>query len=135
MRANEVLAAIDWAAGRLKDASLLVKGGDRLALANIDNSTDGGRQLLASAQLILKSLGKSNAAEISLADMADIGKLVAGQAFNGDGVVTPNQDAATTAIIGDIIRCTGSTPDQGGEAGVVFTADTLHREGHASEVQ
>jgi hypothetical protein len=118
VRANEVLAAIDWAAGRLKDASLLVKGGDRLALANIDNSTDGGRQLLASAQLILKSLGKSNAAEISLADMADIGKLVAGQAFNGDGVVTPNQDAATTAIIGDIIRCTGSTPDQGGEAGV-----------------
>jgi len=118
VRANEVLAAIDWAAGRLKDANLLVKGGDRLALANIDDSSDEGRQLHASAALILKSLGKSDAAEISLADMADIGKLVAGQAFNGDGVVTPGQDAATSAIISDIIKCTGSTPDQSGEAGV-----------------
>lgn len=118
VRANEVLAAIDWAAGRLKDANLLVKGGDRLALANIDDSSDEGRQLHASAQLILKSLGKSDAAEISLADMADIGKLVAGQVFNGDGVVTPNQEAATSVIINDIIKCTGSTPDQSGEAGV-----------------
>ena len=118
VRANEVLAAIDWAAGRLKDANLLVKGGDRLALANIDDSSGEGRQLQASAALILKSLGKSDAGEISLADMADIGKLVAGQVFNGDGVVTPGQDAATSAIISDIIKCTGSTPDQSGEAGV-----------------
>jgi hypothetical protein len=118
VRANEVLAAIDWAAGRLKDANLLVKGGDRLALANIDDSSDDGRQLHASALLILKSLGKAEATEISLADMADIGKLVAGQAFNGDGVVTPAQDAVTSAVISDIIKCTGSTPDQSGEAGV-----------------
>ena len=72
VRANEVLAAIEWAGGVLKNTDLLVKGTDNLALAYIDDSGEEGKQVLASARHILKSLGKPGAAVISLADMANI---------------------------------------------------------------
>src|SRR5437868_8947367 len=87
VHANEVLGAIAWAGGLLKNPDLLVNGSDHLALTDIDNSTGEGQDVLSSAQYILKSLGKTDATEISLADMADIGKFVADQEFNGDGII------------------------------------------------
>ena len=79
-----------------------------------------GKDVLASAQYILKSLGKPDATEISLADMADIDKFVASQEFNGDGVIHPDQvtDASLRAMIEDIIKCRGPVPDAGGKAGI-----------------
>lgn len=120
VRANEVLAAIEWAGRLLKNADLLTKGSDSLALANIDDSGTEGRQVLASARHILKSLNKPAATEISLADMADIDKLVASLEFNGDGVVCASQmqDPGLRATVEDIIRCAGSVTDAGGEAGI-----------------
>ncbi len=120
VRANEVLAAIAWAGGLLKDADLLVKGSDSLALADIDDSGEEGRQVLASARHILKSLGKADAPEISLADMADIGKFVAKLEFNGDGVICAGQirAAGLRATVEDIIKCAGSVVDLSGEVGI-----------------
>jgi hypothetical protein len=120
VRANEVLAAIEWAGGLLKDADSLVKGADSLSLADINDSGDEGMQLLASARHILKSLGKPNAAEISLADMADIEKFVAGLEFNGDGVICTGRiaDTGLRATVEDIIKCAGSAADLSGEAGI-----------------
>ncbi len=120
VRANEVLAAIAWAGGLLKNADLLVKGVDSLALADIDDSSVEGKQVSASARLILKSLGKPAATEISLADMADIDKLVAVQEFNGDGVICAGRitDARLRAAVGDMIKCAGSVADLSGEAGI-----------------
>ncbi|MEQ1913915.1 MAG: hypothetical protein ABL855_02380, partial [Sideroxydans sp.] len=86
VRANEVLAAISWAGALLKDADLLIKGNDQLVLSDIVDSTPEGKLVLASARHILKSLGKPDASFISLSDMADIEKFVAGLQFNGDGV-------------------------------------------------
>ena len=120
VRANEVLAAIDWAWELLKDADLLVKGVDSLALADIDDSSAEGKQVLASARHILKSLGKPEATVISLADMADIEKFVAGLEFNGDGVICAGRihDAGLRATVEDIIKCAGSVADLSGEAGI-----------------
>ncbi len=120
VRANEVLVAIAWAGKLLKDADLLVKGSDCLALADIDDSSEEGQQVLASARHILKSLGKADAPEISLADMADIEKFVAGLEFNGDGVICPGQirDEGLRATVEDIIKCTGSVADLSGETGI-----------------
>ncbi len=120
VRANEVLAAIAWAGRLLKDADLLVKGSDSLALSDIDDSSEEGKQVLASARHILKSLGRADAAEISLADMADIGKFVAGLEFNGDGVICAGQirDAGLRATVEDIIKCAGSVADLSGEMGI-----------------
>ncbi len=120
VRANEVLAAIAWAGRLLKDADLLVKGSDSLALSDIDDSSEEGKQVLASARHILKSLGKADAAEISMADMADIGKFVAKLEFNGDGVICAGQirDAGLRATVEDIIKCAGSVADLSGEMGI-----------------
>ncbi len=120
VRANEVLAAIAWAGKLLKDADLLVKGSDSLALADIDDSSEEGKQVLASARHILKSLGKADATEISLADMADIEKFVAGLEFNGDGVICSKRidDAGLRATVEDIIKCAGSVADLSGEIGI-----------------
>jgi len=120
VRANEVLAAIEWAGGLLKNADLLVKGADSLALADIADSSLEGKQVLASARHILKSLCKPTATEISLADMVDIDKLVVALEFNGDGVICAKQirDSGLSAAVEDIIKCTGSVADLSGEVGV-----------------
>ncbi|MBA2659163.1 MAG: hypothetical protein H0U72_06340 [Nitrosospira sp.] len=120
VHANEVLAAIGWAGALLRNSDLLVQGSDSVALADIDDSSEEGQQVLVSAQYILKSLGKPDATQISLADMADIEKFVAGLEFNGDGVVPPDRiaDEGVRATVEDIIKCRGSIADVGGKAGV-----------------
>jgi hypothetical protein len=120
VHANEVLAAIAWAGGLLRNSDMLVEGSDRVALAGIDDSSQEGQQVLASAQYILKSLGRSDATEISLADMSDIEKFVANLEFNGDGVVPASQitDAKLRATVEDIIRCRGSIADVSGKPGI-----------------
>ncbi|MGB9093960.1 MAG: hypothetical protein WCB93_07585, partial [Gallionella sp.] len=120
VRANEVLAAISWAGGLLNDPDLLVQGTDTLSLADINDGSEEGRHLLSSARYILKSLGKSGAATISMADMADIDKLVASLEFNGDGVISAKQirDAGLRATVEDIIKCSGSVADLSGEPGI-----------------
>jgi hypothetical protein len=120
VRANEVLAAIGWAGALLKDRDLLVKGGDHLALADIVDDTAEGKQVLASARHILKSLGKPEATEISLADMADIEKFMASLPFNGDGVICAGQvaDPALRATVEDIAKTAGSAPDMSGDSGI-----------------
>lgn len=120
VRPNEVLEAIAWAGGMLKNADLLIEGTDRLALSDIDDGNEAGRELLASARHILKSLGKSDAQEISLDDMDDVEKLVASQEFNGDGVICAEQiaDAGLRAAVEDIAVCAGSSADVSGETGI-----------------
>jgi hypothetical protein len=120
VRPNEVLEAIAWAGALLKNPDLLVEGSDRLRLADIDDGGEAGRELLASARHVLKSLGKPEAQEISLADMDDVEKLVAGQEFNGDGVVCADDiaDEALRAVVGDIVACTGSSADVSGRPGI-----------------
>jgi len=140
VRANEVLAALAWAGSLLKNADLLVENHDRLALSDINDSHDEGKSVLSSARHILKSLGKGDATEICMADMADIGKFVAGLPFNGDGVLGAAQleDASLKATLEDIIKCCGSVADLGGEVGVnqsivdqFFTAATAYVEWYA----
>jgi hypothetical protein len=120
VRASEVLAAITWVGGLLKNADLLVQGSDSLPLAEIDDANEEGKLVLASALHILKNLGKADATAISLADVADIEKLVAGMEFNGDGVISAKQirDAGLRATVEDIIKCHGSVLDLSGEAGI-----------------
>ena len=125
VRAGEVLAAIEWAASKLTDPDLLVKGGDFLSLCDIDEQTPDGARLAQSARHILKSLGKPDAPGISLEDMADIGKFVALQPYNGDGVITPQQAGEMGAVVADIIGCCGGQQDLSGEAGI--DQDTLQK--------
>ena len=120
VRANEVLAAIAWAGALMKSSDTLTKGTDILLLSDINDGSDEGKQILASARHILKSLGKSDATMITLDDMADIEKFVSGLQFNGDGVVCAKQvsDADLSATVADIANVSGSTPDMSGDMGI-----------------
>jgi hypothetical protein len=120
VRANEVLTAIAWAGALMKSSDSLTKGTDKLLLSDINDESEEGRQILASARHILKSLGKADASLITLDDMADIEKFVAGLQFNGDGVVCAKQvnDASLSATIADIANVSGSMPDMSGEMGI-----------------
>ncbi|AWI52023.1 hypothetical protein DEH84_00090 [Aquabacterium olei] len=118
VRAPELIGAIDWAATRLKSADTLIQGG-ALKLADIDDSHDDGRKLLASARGILASLGKADATTLTVDDCADVARIYGGMAFNGDGVVTAvGQDETLTAAIGTIVAQLGGKPDRSGEAGI-----------------
>ncbi len=120
VRANEVLAAIEWAGALLKNPDLLVSGTDELTLADIDDSREEGQQILRSAQHILKNMGRLEGGTIAMSDMTDIAKLVAGLQFNGDGVITPAQitDEKLRATIEDINKCAGTVADLSGESGI-----------------
>ena len=120
VRAGEVLAAIEWAGSLLKNSDLLMAGSDQLRLQDIADTHDEGKHVLASARHILTSLGKPQAAEISLQDMAGVEKLLAGLTFNGDGVICAGQiaNAEVRATVEDIVRCAGSVADMSGDAGI-----------------
>ncbi len=120
VRANEVLAAISWTGVLLKDPELLVSGRDHLALSDIADDIAEGKQVQASARHILKSLGKPQATGISLADLADVEKFLAGLQFNGDGVISVKQvaDGELRSTIEDIAKITGSVADMSGDHGV-----------------
>jgi hypothetical protein len=119
IRATELIAAIKWAGGLLKNADDLVKGGD-LPLASINDAVPEGKQILASARQILVNLGKKDSATISVADAGDAGKIFGTTVFNGDGVIIADSatDTAVKAVINDIIAISGSVPDRSGKPGI-----------------
>jgi len=118
VRAPELIAAITWAAARLKSPDTLIAGGP-LALSAIDDGNEDGARLLASARHILDSLGQANAEAISVDDTSDSARIFAGMPFNGDGVITASGlDESLQTAIADIIACLGGQPDRSGETGV-----------------
>ncbi len=120
IRVPEILAAVKWLCDRLKNPSDIINGSDILPLSAIHENTPEGRQILASAQNILKNLGKTDAREISLAETLDTAKIFAQTTFNGDGIIPADSaaDASTQTLIADIITCCGSVPDRSGKPGI-----------------
>ena len=60
IRAPEVIAAVKWAGSMLKNPDDLIRGGDSLPLASINDTTPESRQLLAGARRILANLGRAD---------------------------------------------------------------------------
>ena len=120
IRAPELIAAVKWAGSLLKNPDELVRGGDELPLAVINDAAPEGKQLLSSAKQILANLEKKDASAISLADTSDANKIFANTTFNGDGVVIAESAAedATKAVINDIAACLGTVPDRSGKSGI-----------------
>jgi hypothetical protein len=120
IRVPEILAAVKWAGGLLKNPDDLTKSIAALPLSAINDATPEGKQILASARQILKDLGKAEATTITVDDTADTAKIFAQTKFNGDGVIPVDSaaDAATQAVITDIINCLGAVTDRSGKPGI-----------------
>jgi hypothetical protein len=125
IRVPELVAAIRWAATRLKDVGELLRASNALPLAAINDSTPEGKLLLASARQILANLGKRDATAISADDSGNTAKIFSSSPLNGDGVIPPEatEDPAAQALIKDIIACLGGVQDRTGSEGV--TADKI----------
>ena len=120
IKVPEIIAAVKWAGALLKNPDELIKGSSSLPLAAIDDSTDAGRQLLASAKQILISLGKPEVASISIDDTIDTERIFAQTNFNGDGIVPADaaENPAVRSVIEDIIACLGAETDRSGKPGI-----------------
>lgn len=127
IRASEVLAAIRWAGTVVRDPGILVGGRDRILLGDIREDTEEGRAVLAGARLVLSVLGKADATEISLEDVADTERIFSQARFNGDGIVPAHavEDEAIRSVVEDILACLGGDPDRSGAPGV--TAEKIER--------
>jgi hypothetical protein len=120
IRAPELIAALKWAGGLLKNPDDLVKHSPSLALDAINDATIEGQTVLASARQILAHLGKADAPAISMAEVTDTALILAQTAFNGDGIIVAESaaDDATRALLADIITCLGAETDRSGKPGV-----------------
>ena len=120
IRVPELVAAVNWAAARLKNPATLLQGADSLPLEAIDDATLDGKTILSSAKQILASLGKGGSNSIFVSATADTSKLFASSPLNGDGVIPPDAttDGEAQALIKDIILCLGGVPDRTGTLGI-----------------
>ena len=120
IRVPELIAAIKWAAARLVDPVVLLKGEDGLPLAAFNTATADGKLLQASARQILQNLRQKDATVITVAQAADTASIFGASALNGDGIIPPEatEDPAVQALIKDIVACSGGTKDLTGSVGV-----------------
>lgn len=120
IRVPELLAAINWTAERLKSLDILVSSADSLQLADINNTSEEGKKVLASCREILKNLGKPAAKAITLEDAIDSEKIFAGTGFNGDGVITvlSTDSEYLQGWITEVMTLAGAVRDRSGENGI-----------------
>ncbi|HOX36789.1 MAG TPA: hypothetical protein PL033_02270 [Candidatus Brocadiia bacterium] len=120
VRIPEILEAVKWACGQLKNPGELTKCADGLPLASINDQTDLGKATLISAKRILINLGKPDATSITVAEATDTAKIFAQTLFNADGIIPASAcpDADAAKIIGEIIVCMGGEMDRSGQPGV-----------------
>jgi hypothetical protein len=131
---REVIAAVEWAAAHLKKPAEILSPAGALPLEAINDLIPEGRTIVNSARRILASLGKKDATAIAVDDTADIGKILAARAPNGDGVVTLRaaDDPDTLALIKDIIATVGGvTAPDGGEGVNAEKVDAFFKEAEA----
>ena len=118
VRPPEIIAAVKWLRDVLANSDALVKGEDGVALANLRKDTAEGKALLASAQHILKSLGKE-ANVITVADAEKTAEVFAKAKRNADGIVPADtvDDEKARAVAADIVTCLGGIADRSGKPG------------------
>ena len=133
VRAPELIDAAKFACSNLKNPDDLLKGEKELSLTAINDRTDEGKTLLASAKQVLVNLGKKDDIAISADDLTDPARIFADTPFNGDGVVTElsTDDEFVRSVIRDIMECIGSDLDRSGKQGI----STEHVESFFDEVK
>lgn len=116
---SEVVRTAQWLTAVLNNADLLLQESDTMPLSAICTDTEDGQRIYASAQQILRNLGKETDS-ISVADTSDSIAIFAQTRFNGDGVIT--ESSADTdeqkTLVNTIVAATGGTPDRSGVRGI-----------------
>ena len=101
IRVPEVIAAVKWITSVIKNPDDLSLESDEMPLSAIDDSTDEGKILLASAKQILTNLGKEEFDTITVADTSDVKGIFANSVSNGDGIII--EESAKKAELKELI--------------------------------
>ena len=117
VRAPELITAVKWAGGLLKNPDDLLKGAPTLRLAAVNDAAPEGKLIASFARQVL---AKTETADITVDEAAAAAQTFAAKPFNGDGIVPADAagDDATKAVINDIIACLGGDADASGKTGV-----------------
>jgi hypothetical protein len=117
IRVPELIAAVKWAGGLMKNPDDLLKGSPTLRPSAINDATAEGQLIANFARQVL---GKSDAGEVTFDEAATAAQTFAAKPFNGDGIVPADSasDDATKAVIADIINCVGADTDASSKPGV-----------------
>jgi len=117
IRAPELIAAVNWATGLLKNPDDLFKGSPTLRPAAINDANPEGNLISNFARQVLD---KTDDAEITIDEAAAAAQTFAAKPFNGDGILPADSasDDVTKAVIADIITCLGADTDVSGKPGV-----------------
>lgn len=120
VRPVEILAAVKWLRGVLRNGDGLVQGTDRVELASLRDDTEEGRRVLAAARFVLTSLGKAGEQHLSIDDAVRVNDIFANAKWNGDGIVPPESmdDPALAKVAAEAIAAIGGRKDRSGHDGV-----------------
>ncbi len=119
IRVQEVVKASEWLTSVLKDNNLLLKQTGTITLDDINQETEDGKRVYASAKRIIENLGlKDNT--ITVENTADSIAIFSKTRFNGDGIITADStdDTDLKATIEACIKTMGALPDRSGVDGV-----------------
>jgi hypothetical protein len=127
IRVPEIIEAVNWITSVLRNPDDLLKQEAVFSLTSINESTELGKNLLDSAKIILKNLGKEGSTILTVEETSDTEKIFAGTKFNGDGIITEDSTSSPEliALLNEIIQALGSVSDRGGKQGI--TAETLQQ--------
>ena len=116
---NDVIATTNWLIDVVKDADSLLLGKDGIALSDINQESEQGQRLYASAKQILENLGKEGEV-VTVADSSDSIAIFAQTRFNGDGIITEGStdDEKLKQVIAAAVAATGGSQDRSGAQGV-----------------
>ena len=125
IRVPEIIEAVNWITSVLRNPDDLLKQEAVFSLTSINESTELGKNLLDSAKIILKNLGKEGSTTLTVEETSDTEKIFAGTKFNGDGIITEDSTSSPEliALLNEIIQSAGSVTDRGGKQGI--TSATL----------
>ena len=120
IRVPELIAAVRWTCSALKNPEDLRKRSPALPLAAIQDATEPGAAILASARQVLADLGRPEANSITIEDVADTARIFSKTRFNGDDIIPVEaaDEAFLQEVIKDIMACLGADLDRSGLPGV-----------------
>ncbi|MDR0362549.1 MAG: hypothetical protein LBJ46_07705 [Planctomycetota bacterium] len=120
IRIPEIVDAVEWTCGRLKDPAGMVDCSDALPLDAVNDSVPEGRRILLTARAILDNLGKKDAKTLTQEDVHTAVLHASEQTFNGDGVLPPfaGLDDDVRAFVIDAMAVIGGVDDASGVPGV-----------------
>lgn len=115
----EIIDAVQWLMDTMHDLTGCMNGSQSISITNFREDTNLGAQLKATAELVLRNLGKETHPNIELTDIQARTKIVQLGAANGDGILPASVLTGTEkSFVEDLLSIFGGSKDISGEIGV-----------------